>query len=50
MIPNIATWVRTRNQGVEATLNWYAVNRKNFTLSFSGNIGFNKTEIQAWES
>lgn len=36
-----------QNQGIEATLNWYAVNRKNFTLSFSGNIGFNKTEIQS---
>jgi len=36
-----------QNEGIEATLNWYAVNRKNFTLSFSGNIGFNKTEIQS---
>jgi len=26
-------------------LNWYAINKKNFTLSFSGNIGFNKTKI-----
>jgi len=36
-----------QNQGIEATLNWYAVNNKNFTLNFSGNIGFNKTEIQS---
>jgi TonB-linked outer membrane protein, SusC/RagA family len=34
------------NRGMEFTLNWYAVNKKNFTLSFSGNIGFNKTEIK----
>lgn len=33
------------NRGLEVTLNWHAVNKKNFTLSFSGNIGFNKTEI-----
>ena len=36
-----------QNQGIETTLNWYAVNRKNFTLSFNGNIGFNKTRIQS---
>lgn len=36
-----------QNEGIEATINWYAVNKKNFTLSFSGNIGFNKTEIQS---
>lgn len=36
-----------QNQGVEATLNWYAINKRDFTLSFSGNIGFNKTEIQS---
>lgn len=34
-----------RNRGVELTLNWYAVNTKNFTLGFSGNIGFNKSKI-----
>ncbi len=33
------------NRGFEVTLNWYAVNKKNFTLGLSGNIGFNKTEI-----
>lgn len=36
-----------QNKGVEATLNWYAINKRDFTLSFSGNIGFNKTEIQS---
>jgi TonB-linked SusC/RagA family outer membrane protein len=36
-----------QNEGFEATMNWYAVNRKNFTLNLSGNIGFNKTEIQS---
>lgn len=35
-----------QNRGIEATLNWVAVNRKDFTLSFSGNIGFNKSEIK----
>lgn len=34
-----------QNRGVEFSMNWYAVNKKNFSLSFSGNIGFNKTEI-----
>jgi len=34
-----------QNSGVEVSLNWYAVNKKNFTLSFSGNIGFNKSKI-----
>lgn len=34
-----------QNKGVEFTLNWYAVNKKNFSLNFSGNIGFNKSEI-----
>lgn len=36
-----------QNQGIETTLNWYAVNNRNFTLSLSGNIGFNRTEIQS---
>lgn len=37
---------KNENRGVEFSLNWYAVNKKNFTLSFSGNIGFNKNEIK----
>lgn len=35
-----------QNKGIETTLNWHVVNKKDFTLNFSGNIGFNKTEIQ----
>ncbi|ODT35859.1 MAG: SusC/RagA family protein [Niabella sp. SCN 42-15] len=35
----------TRNQGVELTLNWAAVDKKNFGLNFSGNIGFNQNKI-----
>ena len=34
-----------QNSGIELSLNWYAINKKNFTLSFSGNIGFNKSKI-----
>lgn len=34
-----------QNRGVELTLNWYAINKKDFSLTFSGNIGFNKSEI-----
>ena len=36
-----------QNKGLEATINWYAINKKDFTLALSGNIGFNKTEIQS---
>lgn len=36
-----------QNKGLEATINWYAINKKDFTLTLSGNIGFNKTEIQS---
>lgn len=36
-----------QNRGIEATLNWVAVNQKDFTLSFSGNIGFNQNEIKS---
>lgn len=35
----------TRNQGLELTLNWNAVEKQNFGLSFSGNIGFNRNKI-----
>ncbi|MDR0937922.1 MAG: TonB-dependent receptor [Mediterranea sp.] len=37
----------TQNRGVEVTLNWTAINKKNFGLSFSGNIGFNKNKIKS---
>lgn len=35
----------TQNTGFEATINWVAIDKKNFGLSFSGNIGFNKNKI-----
>ncbi|RXK87268.1 SusC/RagA family TonB-linked outer membrane protein [Filimonas effusa] len=35
----------TRNRGLELTLNWSAIDKKNFGLNFSGNIGFNKNKI-----
>ncbi|MBZ4676363.1 MAG: SusC/RagA family TonB-linked outer membrane protein [Anaerophaga sp.] len=35
----------TQNKGFEVSLNWVAVNKPNFYLNFSGNIGFNKNEI-----
>jgi TonB-linked SusC/RagA family outer membrane protein len=37
----------TENKGIEVTLNWNAINTKNFGLSFSGNIGFNKNKIKS---
>lgn len=36
----------TQNKGIEATLNWTAIDKKNFGLSFSANIGFNKNKIK----
>lgn len=38
---------KTENKGIEATLNWTAINTKNVELSFSGNIGFNKNKIKS---
>lgn len=38
---------KTENRGVEATLNWIAVDKANFGLTVSGNIGFNKNEIKS---
>lgn len=35
----------TRNRGVEASLNWIAIDKKNFGFSVSGNIGFNNNKI-----
>lgn len=37
---------KTQNTGFEATVNWIAVDKKNFGLSFSANIGFNKNKIK----
>ncbi len=36
----------TSNKGVELSLTWNAIDKKNFGLSLSGNIGFNKTKIE----
>ena len=35
----------TRNQGVELSLNWNAIDRQNFGLNFSGNISINRNKI-----
>ena len=37
---------KTQNTGFEASVNWIAVDKKNFGLSFSANIGFNKNKIK----
>jgi TonB-linked SusC/RagA family outer membrane protein len=37
----------TQNKGFEFTLNWVAVDKKNYGLSLSGNIGFNKNAIKS---
>ncbi|MBQ8674068.1 MAG: TonB-dependent receptor [Bacteroides sp.] len=37
---------KTENKGLEVTLNWTAINKKNYGLSFSANIGFNKNKIK----
>lgn len=37
---------KTQNSGFEASVNWIAVDKKNFGLSFSANIGFNKNKIK----
>jgi TonB-linked SusC/RagA family outer membrane protein len=38
---------KTRNKGLELTLNWKAVNKKNFELGFNFNVGFNKNKIKS---
>lgn len=37
---------KTENKGIEASINWTAIDKKNFGLSFSANIGFNKNKIK----
>jgi len=37
----------TENRGIEGTLNWYAIDKKNVGLSFSANIGINKNKINS---
>ena len=36
---------KTQNQGIELTLNWNAIDKKNFSLAVSANIGFNKNKV-----
>lgn len=35
----------TQNKGFEVTLNWNAIEKKNFELNVSANVGFNKNKI-----
>jgi hypothetical protein len=35
----------TQNKGLEVTLNWKAIDKKNFSLNIGANIGFNKNKI-----
>jgi len=37
----------TENRGLEATINWVAIEKKNVGLSFNANIGFNKNKIKS---
>lgn len=38
---------KTQNTGFEATINWIAIDKKDYGLSFSANIGFNKNKIKS---
>lgn len=37
----------TENKGWEVTLNWNPVNKKNYGLSLSANVGFNKNKVKS---
>lgn len=37
----------TENKGIEVSLTWNAINKKNYGLSISGNIGFNKNKVNS---
>ena len=37
----------TENKGLEASVNWVAVDKKNFGLSIGANISFNKNKIKS---
>jgi len=37
----------TENRGLEFTLNWNAIEKKDYSLSFNANIGFNKNLIKS---
>lgn len=38
---------KTQNTGIEATVTWHAVNKKDFGLDLNANVGFNKNEIKS---
>ncbi len=38
---------KTENKGLEASINWVAIDKKNVGLSLSANIGFNKNEVKS---
>ncbi|WP_321479276.1 TonB-dependent receptor [uncultured Bacteroides sp.] len=38
---------KTQNKGLEASINWIAIDKKNYGLNFSANIGFNKSKIKS---
>ncbi len=38
---------KTQNKGLEITVNWTAIDQKDFGLSISGNIGFNRNKVKS---
>lgn len=38
---------KTENRGLEASLTWHAINKKDYGLDITANIGFNKNEIKS---
>lgn len=38
---------KTENKGLEVSVNWTAINKKNFGLNLSANISFNKNKIKS---
>lgn len=38
---------KTQNKGLELSLNWIAIDKRNYGLSFSGNINFNRNKIKS---
>ena len=38
---------KTENKGWEVTLNWNPINKKNYGLSLSANVGFNKNKVKS---
>ena len=37
---------KTQNKGIEGSITWHAINKKDYGLDISANIGFNKNEIK----